>query len=86
VVFCRSRVFPHPLNLSSNIRPHAAPRTDIEEDQVRALLTNILKDESGVTAIEYALIAALVAVVCITAWKLLGTDLSAQFSTIGSDV
>jgi len=53
---------------------------------VRTLLTNILKDESGVTAIEYALIAALVAVVCITAWTLLGHDLSTTFSNIGSSV
>lgn len=53
---------------------------------MRALLTSLVKDESGVTAIEYALIAALVAVVCITAWTLLGHDLSTQFSTIASCV
>ena len=41
---------------------------------MRALYTRFIKDNAGVTAIEYGLIAALVAVVCITAWKLLGTE------------
>lgn len=51
-----------------------------------ALLTNLVRDESGVTAIEYGLIAALVAVVCIVAWQLLGSNLSTQFSDIASSV
>ncbi len=46
----------------------------------------LIKDDAGVTAIEYGLIAALVAVVCIAAWKLLGTSLSSQFSTIAGSV
>lgn len=53
---------------------------------MRALLKTFIQDESGVTAIEYGLIAALVAVVCITAWHLLGTSLSTQFSTIAGSV
>ncbi|HTV44376.1 MAG TPA: Flp family type IVb pilin [Stellaceae bacterium] len=57
-----------------------------EEDPMRALYTKLIKDNSGVTAIEYGLIAALVAVVCIAAWKILGTDLSTSFSTIASSV
>lgn len=48
--------------------------------------TMLFKDESGVTAIEYGLIAALVAVVCIAAWKILGSDLSTSFNNIGTDV
>lgn len=52
-----------------------------------ALYSNKLtKDDSGVTAIEYGLIAALVAVVCITAWKLLGTSLSTAFSQVAGSV
>jgi pilus assembly protein Flp/PilA len=45
-----------------------------------------IKDNAGVTAIEYGLIAALVAVVCISAWKLLGTSLSSTFSSIAGSV
>jgi pilus assembly protein Flp/PilA len=53
---------------------------------MRALFHNLVRDESGVTAIEYGLIAALVAVVCIVAWNLLGTHLSTEFSTIAGSV
>lgn len=65
------------------------------ETLMLALYTKILlalysnkftKDNSGVTAIEYGLIAALVAVICIAAWHLLGTSLSTQFSVIAGSV
>ena len=51
---------------------------------MRRLLTNLFKDESGVTAIEYALIAALIAVAAIAAFTLVGTNLSTTFSTIAA--
>jgi pilus assembly protein Flp/PilA len=51
-----------------------------------AILTNLIKDEAGVTAIEYGLIAALVAVVCIAAWGLLGNNLSTTFNNIAGSV
>jgi pilus assembly protein Flp/PilA len=41
-------------------------------------------DESGVTAIEYGLIAALISVVIVTAVTLVGTNLSATFNTIAT--
>jgi pilus assembly protein Flp/PilA len=56
------------------------------ENPMRALYTKYIKDSSGVTAIEYGLIAALIAVVCIAAWSLLGTNLSKTFSTIAASV
>lgn len=49
---------------------------------MRRLVTNLVKDESRVTAIEYALIAALIAVAAIAAFTLVGTNLSTTFSTI----
>ena len=53
-------------------------------------MTNVfarfVKDESGATAIEYGLIAALVSVVCITVLTTLGTNLKATFTTIGSEL
>jgi pilus assembly protein Flp/PilA len=51
---------------------------------LRAIFTSLLKDESGVTAIEYALIAALIAVAAIAAFTLVGTNLSTTFSTIAN--
>ena len=49
---------------------------------MRTVLSNLIRDESGVTAIEYALIAALIAVAAIAAFTLVGTNLSTVFSTI----
>lgn len=45
-----------------------------------------LKDEEGVTAIEYGLIAALIAVVIIGAVTLIGTSLDAKFSEVATQV
>jgi pilus assembly protein Flp/PilA len=50
------------------------------------LFTNLIKDESGVTAIEYGLIAALIAVAAIAAMTLVGTGLSNTFSTVASSL
>jgi pilus assembly protein Flp/PilA len=53
---------------------------------MQQLLLPALADDSGVTAIEYGLIAALVAVVCIVAWQLLGSSLSTTFNNIANSV
>lgn len=45
-------------------------------------LMKFLRDEDGVTAIEYGLIAGLVAVVIIVALTTLGTDLTGLFNRI----
>jgi pilus assembly protein Flp/PilA len=46
------------------------------------LMTRFSNDESGATAIEYGLIAALVAVVLITALTTMGSSLSAKFNSV----
>ena len=48
-----------------------------------ATLSRFLKNESGVTSIEYALIASLIAVFIITAVQLVGTKVSTVFTEIG---
>ena len=45
---------------------------------------NFLSDESGVTAIEYALIASLIAVFIIVAVQLVGTNVSKVFTEVGN--
>jgi pilus assembly protein Flp/PilA len=45
-----------------------------------------LQDESGATAIEYALIAAGIALAIITAVNSLGTTLSKKFTSINSSL
>jgi pilus assembly protein Flp/PilA len=49
---------------------------------MRNILLSFFKDESGATAIEYGLIAALIAVVIITGVTAVGTGLSTTFDTI----
>ncbi|MES2086923.1 MAG: Flp family type IVb pilin [Pseudomonadota bacterium] len=51
-----------------------------------SLMTRFLKDESGATAIEYGLIAALIAVVLVTAVTALGTKLSGLFTGISGKI
>jgi len=45
-----------------------------------------MENESGVTAIEYGLIAALIAIAAIVMMSLVGTDLTNTFSLIASDL
>ncbi len=49
-------------------------------------VSRFMNDESGATAIEYGLIAALIAVVIIGAVTTLGTTLSSKFATISNSV
>ncbi len=50
------------------------------------ILTRFLKDDSGATAIEYGLIAALVSVGAIGALTALGGSLNTLFTTVSSAV
>jgi len=43
-------------------------------------------EEAGATAIEYGLIAALIAVAAIAAFQLLGTNLSSIFNSVGTQL
>ncbi len=53
---------------------------------MKKILINFFKDEDGVTAIEYGLIAALIAVVIITAVTLVGDSLENTFNYIGGEI
>ena len=49
-------------------------------------LVNFINDESGVTAIEYALIAALIAVAIIAGATLLGTKINDVFTNVAGKI
>jgi pilus assembly protein Flp/PilA len=51
---------------------------------MKRFITNFLSDESGATAIEYGLLAALIAVVIIAALTTLGTNIKDVFVKIGT--
>ena len=46
----------------------------------------LLKDESGATAIEYGLIAALIAVAAVVVMGTVGTNLSSTFNTVANNL
>jgi pilus assembly protein Flp/PilA len=49
-------------------------------------IKTFLRDEAGATAIEYGLIAALIAVVIIGAVTVVGTSLSTTFSAVSTSI
>jgi len=51
-----------------------------------SLITRFASDESGATAIEYGLLAALIAVVIIGAVKAVGTNLSGKFTNVANNL
>jgi pilus assembly protein Flp/PilA len=70
----------HPINGNSW-------RTCCQQSGVKLmskLFSRFLKDESGATAIEYGLIAALISVAIITAATTLGNTLSNTFNSISN--
>ena len=61
-----------PISLSKRIAP------------MFTTLRNVLRDESGATAIEYGLIAALVSVAAIGALQLMGGSLTTMFTNVAT--
>jgi pilus assembly protein Flp/PilA len=53
---------------------------------LRELIKRLRSDDSGATAIEYGLIAALIAVAAIAAFQLVGTNLSDTFHGIATQL
>jgi pilus assembly protein Flp/PilA len=53
---------------------------------VRGLLSKFVKDESGATAIEYALIAAGIGIAIIAAVNALGTAIGVKFNFISTEL
>ena len=53
---------------------------------MRNSVLSFFRDDSGATAIEYGLIAALIAVVIITGVTAVGTSLSATFTTVSGSL
>ena len=50
------------------------------------MFSKLVKDEGGATAIEYGLIAALIAVAAIAAFQLVGTNLSTVFNSVATQL
>jgi pilus assembly protein Flp/PilA len=58
----------------------------LQECKVMTFIRKLLRDEAGPTAIEYGLIAALIAVVTIAGLTTLGTTLNSRYNAIATKV
>jgi pilus assembly protein Flp/PilA len=62
----------------------------VKEQQAMKNLTNVvakfLKSEDGPTAVEYAVMLALIIVVCITAVTTLGSNANKTFTSVGTAI
>lgn len=56
------------------------------ENLMKALLKALMQEESGQDLIEYALIAALIALVAIAGLNGLASSINSEFNSIGSDI
>ncbi len=54
--------------------------------KLHVVCSNALNSKKGATAIEYGLIAALIAVVVIGGFQVIGTQISTKLATIGAAV
>lgn len=63
-----------------------AEDTDTQESHMKNLVSKFAKDESGATAIEYGLIAGLIAIAIIAGGRSLGQALNTKFSDISKEV
>ena len=61
-----------------------AQQTNRRITTMQAILTRFIRDESGATALEYGLIAGLIATVMVTATKTLGGKLTNSFVNVGN--
>jgi pilus assembly protein Flp/PilA len=49
-------------------------------------LLRFVKDESGPTAVEYAVMLGLIIMVCFLAIQIIGTNANSAFGTVGSSI
>ena len=50
------------------------------------LLKKLMANESGATAIEYALIAGLIAIVAVVAMRSVGTNVTSTFTNVANNI
>jgi pilus assembly protein Flp/PilA len=72
-------------NIESDFQPIGNPKSESASAHA-GISTKIFKNEDGATAIEYGLIAALIAVAAITTMGALGEELSATFGDVSTEL
>ena len=80
--------FPFVIGTIFGSRPFGAMSYPSEEDMksIVSKVQRFLKSEDGPTAVEYAIMLALIVIVCLTAIQAVGTNASAAFNDIANDL
>ena len=75
---------------NSHTATNEGPDTQMNIESLQATIAYIRArfgaDERGASLVEYALLVALIAVICIVAIAFLGQSASSKFSTVGSGI
>ena len=74
---------PH-LRLPPGSVPGSSKKVALPVNMILAAYARFMADERAVTALEYGMIAALIAAVIVTAVTSLGTRINTTFTTLGS--
>jgi pilus assembly protein Flp/PilA len=54
--------------------------------KIRTRLVDFLKQEDGPTAVEYAVMLALIIIVCLAAIQIIGRNANSAFGTVGASI
>jgi pilus assembly protein Flp/PilA len=60
--------------------------SQVQEKTMISTLKHLIRDEEGATMVEYGLMIALIAAVCITAVTTIGTKLNTVFTNVGGSI
>src|ERR1700681_2839986 len=83
-----SRIPPAPLNVPLTAVEFSSAVNSAQEKAMHLFncFARLLRDDSGATAIEYGLIAALIAVAAVVVMGTVGSNLTSVFTTVASDL
>ena len=74
------------MTVGTNFGDDDDDEPDQQEDIERGAVARLINDQKGVTAIEYGLIAALIAVAAVVIMGTVGTNLSGVFSKVAASL
>ena len=81
--------FTGPVHVEPAIRCRVFTRTSLARDDMKNFkdsIVNFIKEEDGPTAVEYAVMLALIAVACLTAVTGVGTAAKGKFEEVGTAI
>jgi pilus assembly protein Flp/PilA len=73
-----------PTSALVNLLYSVSEQVNQRDNPMHALLAHLLADESGVTAVEYGLIAALIAIAAVAILGTVSTNLTSVFSKVSA--